>query len=51
MGNLNKIIKKTWNKQKFIKKQRPLRKYRKLINVKNRITLYWLSIKDIFYFT
>ena len=48
MGNLNTIVKKTWNRQKFIDKQRPLRKYRYFVNIKNRITLYWLSLKDIF---
>jgi hypothetical protein len=48
MGNLNTIVKKTWNRQKFTDKQRPLRKYRYFVNIKNRIILYWLSLKDIF---
>lgn len=48
MRNLNTIVKKTWNRQKFIDKQRPLRKYRDFVNIKNRITLYWLRFKDVF---
>jgi len=48
MGNLNNIIDKTWNRQKFIDKQRRRRKYRFFIRIKNRIILYWLDFKDIF---
>jgi hypothetical protein len=48
MGNLNKLIDKTWDRQKFINKQRRRRKYRYFVNIKNRVILYWLSLKDIF---
>ena len=48
MGNLNNRIDKTWDRQKFIDKQRLRKKYRFFIRIKNRIILYWLDLKDIF---
>lgn len=48
MGKLNNIVDKTWNRQKFIDKQRRRRKYRFFIRIKNRIILYWLNFKDIY---
>ena len=48
MEKLNNIVVKTWDRQKFIHKQRRKRKYRFFIRIKNRIILYWLDFKDIF---
>lgn len=48
MGNLNKLIDKTWDRQKFIDKQRRRRKYRFFIRIKTNVVLYFLSLKDIF---
>jgi len=46
MGNLNNHISKTWNREKFIKKQRISRKYRLLFRLKNNFLLYYLDIRD-----
>ena len=48
MRNLNKLIDKTWDRQKFIDKQRRKRKYRFFVRIKNNVILYLLSLKDIF---
>ena len=48
MRNLNKLIDKTWDRQKFIDKQRRKRNYRFFVRIKNNVILYLLSLKDIF---
>ena len=48
MTNVNNLIDKTWDRQKFIDRQRRRKKYRFFIRIKNRIILYWLDLKDIF---
>ena len=48
MTNVNNLIDKTWDRQKFIDRQRRRKKYRFFIRIKNRIILYWLDFKDIF---
>lgn len=50
MADTKRIEIKVWDKQAFHKRQKLRKKYRRITNIKNRIILWWLDIKDNFHF-
>lgn len=47
MKTLNSIT-NLWNSKPFVDKQKKLRKYRQIIDLKNKLVLKWLDLKDNF---